>query len=241
MNLEQMRFRCPNSEVKANIMLEGYELEFKGSKSFYATIKEKENNVVPVVLWEITKEDEMALDIYEGYPNFYRKEFVNIEYDGKDAEVMTYVMNAQTYGIPTERYINTIKEGYETAGFDTNLLYEFLAKSNMKIKKNLNLFEKVGGSISEAEIIKDKINFKKNFFKEGEVLELLEDMEGEENMPKGLRGEVTHVDDIGTIHMKWENGRTLGLTEIDSFKKIEGKVEEESQDLEIDNNQMDMF
>ena len=28
---------------------------------------------------------------------------------------------------------------------------------------------------------------------------------------KGTRGTVTQVDDAGTIHMKWDNGRTLGL------------------------------
>ena len=27
----------------------------------------------------------------------------------------------------------------------------------------------------------------------------------------GLAGTVSHVDDIGTIHMNWENGSTLGL------------------------------
>lgn len=30
-------------------------------------------------------------------------------------------------------------------------------------------------------------------------------------MPKGLHGIVTMVDDIGTIHVNWENGSTLGV------------------------------
>lgn len=37
----------------------------------------------------------------------------------------------------------------------------------------------------------------------------------------GTKGTVTLVDDIGTIHMKWDNGRTLGLIPgADSFRKI---------------------
>jgi hypothetical protein len=37
----------------------------------------------------------------------------------------------------------------------------------------------------------------------------------------GTRGEVDFVDDIGTIHVRWENGRYLGLIEeIDRFKII---------------------
>ena len=38
----------------------------------------------------------------------------------------------------------------------------------------------------------------------------------------GTKGTVAHVDDVGTIHMKWDNGRTLGLIPgADSFKVIE--------------------
>ena len=38
----------------------------------------------------------------------------------------------------------------------------------------------------------------------------------------GTKGTVSLVDDMGTIHMKWDNGRSLGLIpEEDSFRKIE--------------------
>ena len=44
-------------------------------------------------------------------------------------------------------------------------------------------------------------------------------MEDKQAVPEGTKGEVTHVDDIGTIHMKWQNGSTLGLIpERDIFK-----------------------
>lgn len=46
----------------------------------------------------------------------------------------------------------------------------------------------------------------------------LSNMEGELDMPSGLEGTVAMVDDIGQVHMKWDNGRTLPLnTEVDSF------------------------
>lgn len=46
-------------------------------------------------------------------------------------------------------------------------------------------------------------------------------MEGEVGMPPGLTGTVSFVDDIGQIHVKWENGRTLALeTDVDSFQVI---------------------
>lgn len=51
---------------------------------------------------------------------------------------------------------------------------------------------------------------------------ILQEMQGESQMSKGLKGTVTHVDDAGQIHMKWENGSSLALNvEVDTFKKIE--------------------
>lgn len=41
-------------------------------------------------------------------------------------------------------------------------------------------------------------------------------------VPSGTKGTVEFVDDIGQIHMKWDNGRTLALVPgEDSFRKIE--------------------
>ena len=37
----------------------------------------------------------------------------------------------------------------------------------------------------------------------------------------GTIGEVTHIDDLGSIHMKWQNGSSLALIpEVDSFKAV---------------------
>lgn len=57
-------------------------------------------------------------------------------------------------------------------------------------------------------------------------------MEREMDMLPGLEGTVRHVDDIGQIHMEWENGRTLPLnTETDSFSVITQKeVQEENKE-----------
>ena len=47
---------------------------------------------------------------------------------------------------------------------------------------------------------------------------------------KGTRGTVTQVDDAGTIHMKWDNGRTLGLVpQADQFRKLTEQEQLEEQ------------
>ena len=51
------------------------------------------------------------------------------------------------------------------------------------------------------------------------------------DMPRGLRGIVSSVDDIGSIHCIWENGSTLAVIPgEDAFHKVIEK--EQEQDLE---------
>ncbi len=49
----------------------------------------------------------------------------------------------------------------------------------------------------------------------------LQHMEDPQPVPDGTRGTVAYVDDAGTIHMKWDNGSTLGLVPgEDQFRKL---------------------
>ena len=47
-------------------------------------------------------------------------------------------------------------------------------------------------------------------FPKGTVVELVR-MNDEHAPPAGTHGTVTGVDDIGTIHVQWDNGSSLGL------------------------------
>lgn len=52
----------------------------------------------------------------------------------------------------------------------------------------------------------------------------LQHMEDPQPVPDGTRGSVAYVDDAGTIHMKWDNGRTLGLVPgEDQFRKLKAQ------------------
>lgn len=52
-------------------------------------------------------------------------------------------------------------------------------------------------------------------------------------VPAGTIGIVDHVDDAGTIHMKWENGSSLGLIEgQDKFEVIKPKIKNKSKGME---------
>lgn len=48
----------------------------------------------------------------------------------------------------------------------------------------------------------------------------------------GMKGTVNIIDDAGTLHMKWDNGRTLGIVPGEDQFKVIGESSEESMDNE---------
>lgn len=123
LNLEQMAFRCPTAKVVGKSELKDYELLFRGGRrGAVATVEPKEGSTVPVLIWEIQNRDEVSLDLYEGYPNLYGKQMLEVELDGKTVPAMVYVMTpGHSFGIPSDYYSNVIWQGYETAGFETQV------------------------------------------------------------------------------------------------------------------------
>lgn len=125
-NLEQMAFRCPNSEVVGTAMLQGYELQFKR----VATIEKKENAQTPVLIWKLPKEDENVLDRFEGFPSLYRKEQVYLEVDGQEQKVMVYIMNGNhPLAESSMGYYECIQQGYIENGMDLSYLERALEQS----------------------------------------------------------------------------------------------------------------
>ena len=124
LNLKQMKFRCPTAKVIGIGEVKGYELLFKGSPyGAFATIEPKEGAKVPVLIWEVGPEDENSLDRYEGYPKHYGKEMLPVDTVNGVENVMVYIMTeGRNIGMPSEFYLDVIKEGYREAGFDIEIL-----------------------------------------------------------------------------------------------------------------------
>ncbi|WP_313182588.1 gamma-glutamylcyclotransferase family protein [Lacrimispora sp.] len=131
LNLTQMAYRCPTAEVIGTSEMKDYEMLFRGSRSSaVATVEPLIGARVPVLLWKIRPQDELALDRYEGYPNFYRKELFPVELGGRSVKAMVYIMNdGRPFGGPSDYYLNTILEGYHSANFDTDFLEQAVEKS----------------------------------------------------------------------------------------------------------------
>ena len=117
----QMKRRCKDSIFLKKINLKDFRLTFR-SKYRAADIEYKYGSTVPGGLFEISKNDEKKLDVYEDFPVLYKKYY--FYYYGK--KVMTYTMvKKSSFKFPTERYMNIVKRGYK----DCNLDYKFLKKA----------------------------------------------------------------------------------------------------------------
>ena len=127
-----MAHRCPTAEVVGTAVLRNWKLWFRGGNGgAVATVKRERGREVPVLVWRIQPQDERALDRYEGWPFLYRKETLRITVNGRRVYAMIYIMNEArySYGTPSLGYLNTIREGYESAGFDSGILAKAVSDS----------------------------------------------------------------------------------------------------------------
>ena len=76
-------------------------------------------------------------------------------------------------------------------------------------------------------VSREEIKKLKEAYPEGTQIRLLR-MNGEEQMPSGMQGTVRRVDDIGQIHISWENGSSLPVnTEEDEFEMVSPQEEQD--------------
>jgi gamma-glutamylcyclotransferase (GGCT)/AIG2-like uncharacterized protein YtfP len=129
-NPEEMAYRCPGAIALGKAILPGYRLEFKN----FATIVPSPKEQVEGVLWAITEPDEWALDVLEGYPEFYDKKTVSVDHKDQPYIAMTYIMNPREKGsAPSDGYYSMVSQGYQQFGLSQQQLLEARSRSNKEI------------------------------------------------------------------------------------------------------------
>ena len=57
-------------------------------------------------------------------------------------------------------------------------------------------------------------------YKPGDRIEMIY-MDDIQAIPSGTQGMIDYIDDIGQLHMKWDNGRTLAVNlDVDIIEKV---------------------
>lgn len=141
LNIRQMRFRCPTALVVGKGVIKDYRLLFKGSKTgSYLTIEKAKGYEVPVAVWKVDEACEESLDRYEGYPSFYYKKEIEIDFKSikkglpRHSKAFVYIMHEEReLGIPSRGYVEVCLEGYRTFDFNPILIEEAIIKS-MEVK-----------------------------------------------------------------------------------------------------------
>ena len=129
-NPEEMSYRCPGAIALGRATLPGHRLEFKS----FATIVPSPKDSVEGVLWTITEPDEWALDVLEGYPEFYDKKTVSVEHKDQPYIAMTYIMGPREKGYaPSDGYYRMVSEGYQAFGLSQQQLLDAKNRSIQEI------------------------------------------------------------------------------------------------------------
>ena len=77
---QMLKERCPGAKFITKYNLYGYKLIFSNynSKAVFghANIEKNKKSKVPGAIWNITRKNEKILDVYEGVPTYYQKEYI---------------------------------------------------------------------------------------------------------------------------------------------------------------------
>ena len=121
MDPARMTERCPHSPLRGTGWLLGWRLTFGGEELGWdgalCTVVEDLLEQVFVVLYDITREDEAALDQWEGIDvGVYRKIRVRVHTLDGEQTAWLYVLDAYEGGLPSASYIGLLSEAALAAG-----------------------------------------------------------------------------------------------------------------------------
>ena len=128
LNHSQMKFRCKGAKFIKKFELKKFKLCFshKTNKTIYghANIIKSKNSKVPGALWNISRDHEKELDIYEGVDyNYYQKEYFNLN----SKKVLFYIQKKYYIQKPNSTYLHTIIEGYKDCILDIKKLKRIIS------------------------------------------------------------------------------------------------------------------
>ena len=123
-NRAEMAKHCPTAKLIGTAELKNYRLAFRGSRAgALVTIEKAKGSIVPALLWEISPQDEAALERWFGVPELYRKATIKVRRDGAPVDALIFILiSGKPQNKPSAFYYSTLLEGYRAAGFDADIL-----------------------------------------------------------------------------------------------------------------------
>lgn len=108
------------------------------------------------------------------------------------------------------------------------VIIQVVSKLEQLVQQNQQKQERIGEGFKMRGFSREYIEKIKEQYPVGTRLELTSDMDDSyAPVLAGTQGEVISVDDIGTLHMQWDNGRSLGIVIGEDHFKVLSKPQEE--------------
>ena len=124
-NRSSMSWRCPGAISFGHARLLDHEFRF----SHHADVVVSAGNSVDGVLWLIDKDHLEDLDILEGYPSYYDRAILPVEYQGNIIMAECYRMQPNNLDCgPSKGYLDMIFEGYREYDIPDNQISLALAR-----------------------------------------------------------------------------------------------------------------
>lgn len=105
MNPDGMRFRCPSTKLLGKATVGGWARVARG----VFDLKPSAGARTEGALWELDVTDLAALDQLEGFPHYYTRRLVPVEFNGETIIAMTYTMTEEN-----SRHESPLVGGYAT-------------------------------------------------------------------------------------------------------------------------------
>jgi gamma-glutamylcyclotransferase (GGCT)/AIG2-like uncharacterized protein YtfP len=131
----QMAVRCPTSRALGTASLADHRLTFVRDSPAWGggvgSVEPAEGEVVWGVLWELTPEDEAALDAYESVEaEVYRKASVEVITPEGPVEAMLYVVVDPEPKVPSAKYLRALIRGATSFGVPDDYVEQLRARSD---------------------------------------------------------------------------------------------------------------
>lgn len=125
----QMRRRCPSAVVEGRASIDGYRLAFAGRSTLWggavATLLPDRDALTEGLLYRITEADLLALDAFEGHPNFYIRRTLRVQdAHGYTRRAHVYILQGRPLGSPSAAYYGRISDAYKHLGLDRTALVQ---------------------------------------------------------------------------------------------------------------------
>ena len=124
-NRSSMTWRCPGAISFGHARLLDHEFRF----SHHADVVVHPGESVDGVLWLIDEDHLADLDTLEGYPSYYDRAVLPVEYQGNIVMAECYRMQPDNIDSrPSKGYLDMIFEGYQEYDIPNDQIWSALAK-----------------------------------------------------------------------------------------------------------------